>query len=343
MKSVLITGGAGFIGSNYVRKKVAQKNCTVVTLDSLTYAGNLHNIEGLPENHIFIEGNICDNLLLNKLFDEYQFDTVINFAAESHVDRSINDPTIFVKTNVMGTQTLLDICRKKWHNDESKTDSQYPDNVRFLQVSTDEVYGTLGKEGKFTENTPLSPNSPYSSSKASADLFVRAYNKTYGLPCVITRCSNNYGPNQFPEKLIPLTILNSLNNKKIPIYGDGSQIRDWIYVGDHCDGIDTVLNKGQTGEVYNIGCENEWKNIDIVKLILDELDKPETLIEYVKDRPGHDTRYAIDNRKIYSELGWKPKYNFENGIKETIKWYLDNGDWINNIQSGEYRTYRFND
>lgn len=338
MTNILVTGGAGFIGSNYVRDKVKDKSNLVVNLDALTYAGNLQNLRGMPDNYIFKKGNICDEELLNALFDEYQFDQVINFAAESHVDRSILDPYIFLKTNVLGTQTLLNVCRSRWCDDPKNPNCKdYKEGARYLQVSTDEVYGTLGKDGKFTETTPIMPNSPYSASKASADLFVRSYYRTYGFPCLITRCSNNYGPNQFPEKLIPLTILNALSGKKIPVYGNGLQIRDWIYVSDHCSAVDAVLAKGKIGEVYNIGCENEWKNIDIVKLILSELDKDESYIEHVTDRPGHDVRYAMDNTKIKSELGWTPKIKFENGIKLTIEWYLDNQDWIDDIVTGRYR------
>ena len=340
MTNILVTGGAGFIGSNYVRDKVKDKNNLVVNLDALTYAGNLQNLEGLPDNHIFKKGNICDEGLLNALFDEYEFDQVVNFAAESHVDRSIMDPYIFLKTNVLGTQTLLNVCRARWCDDPKNPNCKdYRKGVRYLQVSTDEVYGTLGKEGKFSEVTPIAPNSPYSASKASADLFVRAYHRTFGFPCLITRCSNNYGPNQFPEKLIPLTILNALSGKKIPVYGNGLQIRDWIYVSDHCSAVDVVLARGEIGEVYNIGCENEWKNIDIVKLILSELGKGESSIEHVTDRPGHDVRYAMDNTKIKNELGWIPKVKFEEGIKLTIRWYLDNQDWIDNIITGKYRDY----
>lgn len=340
MSNILVTGGAGFIGSNYVRNKVSKDKDLIVNLDALTYAGNPQNIEGLPDNHVFVKGNICDEKLLNELFQKYDFDYVVNFAAESHVDRSITNPYIFLETNVLGTQTLLNVCRKNWsENPDDVKCNEYKKNVRYLQVSTDEVYGSLGKEGKFAETTPISPNSPYSASKASADLFVRSYNKTYGLPCLITRCSNNYGPNQFPEKLIPLTILNALSNKKIPIYGNGLQVRDWIYVADHCSAVDRVLEKGKIGEVYNIGCENEWKNIDIVKLILSELDKDESLIQYVTDRPGHDVRYAMDNTKIRKELDWTPAVKFEKGIKMTIDWYLNNQEWISNIVTGKYRNF----
>ena len=337
MKSILVTGGAGFIGSNYLKMKVKHTNATIVNLDALTYAGNLHNLDEIREKHIFVEGDICNKKLVEQLFEQYGFDTVINFAAESHVDRSIKNPDIFINTNVKGTQTLLDVCKSYWL-EESKDSFIYKENVKYLQVSTDEVYGTLSENGKFTEETPISPNSPYSASKASADLFVRAYHKTYNFPSLITRCSNNYGPNQFPEKLIPLTIMKALSNSEIPIYGNGLQIRDWIYVEDHCLGIDAVLNKGAIGEVYNIGCET---NVDIVRLILKELDKPESLITHVKDRPGHDTRYAIDNSKITKNIGWKPNYQFEKGIKHTIEWYLNNDKWIEDIKSGNYLKYRY--
>ena len=340
MKTILVTGGAGFIGSNYVRQKINDKNCEIVNLDALTYAGNLHNLDGLDKNHAFVHGDIGDAKLLKELFEKYNFDAVINFAAESHVDRSILNPSVFVQTNVLGTQTLLHTCRMNWCEDpEDKNCKEYKSGVKYIQISTDEVYGTLGPTGSFNEQTPIAPNSPYSASKASADLFVRAYHNTYGFPAMITRCSNNYGPNQFPEKLIPLTISNALSSKQIPIYGNGKQIRDWIYVLDHCDAVDVVLKKGKSGEVYNVGCENEWSNIDIVKLILDELGKPESLIKHVEDRPGHDTRYAIDNSKINSQLKWSPKYNFEKGIKKTIDWYLNNKKWIEQIQTGEYLTY----
>ena len=338
MKNVLITGGAGFIGSNFIKNMLERyTGLNIVNLDALTYAGNYHNVEMLDSRHTFVKGSICDTNLLEKLFEIYQFDTVINFAAESHVDRSIINPSIFVDTNVKGTQNLLEVCRKNWSLDSNnRACRHYADGVKYLQISTDEVYGTLGNNGKFTESTPLAPNSPYSASKASADMFVRSYCNTYGFPALITRCSNNYGPNQFPEKLIPLTIKNALQGKKVPIYGNGLQIRDWIYVKDHCEGILTVLNEGLFGEIYNIGCKNEWTNIDIVKLILTELSVSDSLIEYVSDRPGHDARYAIDNTKIESELGWVPRYKFENGIKLTIDWYLNNQDWIKNIESGEY-------
>lgn len=342
MKKILVTGGAGFIGSNFVRYMLKNKLELelLVNLDCLTYAGNLENLHDIDGNskYRFVHGDIRDRELVSQLFDKYDFDTVVNFAAESHVDRSIKEPEIFLTTNIIGTQTLLDAAKNHWKLEPDNMYSrEYRDGVRYLQVSTDEVYGALGKTGMFTEDTPLAPNSPYSASKTSADLIVRAYYKTYGLPVNITRCSNNYGPYQFPEKLIPLMISNAVQDKELPIYGNGLQIRDWLHVSDHCSAILTVLEKGKLGEIYNIGGNNEKANIEIVKIILKELGKPENLIKYVKDRPGHDVRYAIDNTKITTELGWSPSYTFEQGIHETIKWYLDNMDWIDNIISGEYQ------
>lgn len=342
MENILVTGGAGFIGSNFVKHMLSTYDYHIINLDILTYAGNLENlsdVEGHP-NYRFFRGDISDRIQLDNLFTEYKIDTVVNFAAESHVDRSIENPEIFLTTNVLGTQALLDAAKKHWKlKPEDKYCREFKEGVKFLQVSTDEVYGTLGKEGMFTETTPLAPNSPYSASKASADLIVRAYYETYGLPINITRCSNNYGPYQFPEKLIPLIINNCLNNCELPIYGDGMQIRDWLHVKDHCTGIDTVLHKGTLGEVYNIGGNNEKANIEIVKLIISNLGKAETLIKHVQDRPGHDRRYAIDNHKITTELGWKPSYTFEIGIKETIEWYLNNQEWMRRIVSGVYQEY----
>lgn len=326
MKHILVTGGAGFIGSNFIEYMLAKYPYKIINLDLLTYAGNLDNlkkVEGHPR-YTFIKGDIRDKAILEHLFKAYSIDTVINFAAESHVDRSIDDPTVFLTTNVMGTQALLDTAKKYWklepNNRYSKT---YKEGVKFIQISTDEVYGTLGPMGFFTEETPLAPNSPYSASKASGDLIVRAYYETYGMPINITRCSNNYGPYQHTEKLIPLMITHCKADKRLPVYGDGMQVRDWLYVEDHCSAIDTVLHKGKIGEVYNIGGNNEKTNIDIVKLILNVFNKSEVLIEYVADRPGHDRRYAIDNTKITSELGWQPKYSFEEGISFTIKWYIE--------------------
>jgi dTDP-glucose 4,6-dehydratase len=326
---LLITGGAGFIGSNFVRymvNKYPQYN--IVNLDLLTYAGNLENLKDIENapNYKFVRGDIADREFINSLFQEEKFDYVLNFAAESHVDRSITDPGIFVQTNIQGTLALLDAA---------KTFGV----TKYLQVSTDEVYGTLGETGYFTEETPLAANSPYSASKAGADLLVRAYHETFGLPVNITRCSNNYGPFHFPEKLIPLMIINALNDKELPIYGDGLNIRDWLHVEDHCQAIDLVLHQGRNGEVYNVGGNNERTNIEIVKTILKHLGKPESLMKFVKDRPGHDRRYAIDATKLRTELGWSPKYNFDTGIEQTINWYLNNREWWENIISGEYQEY----
>jgi dTDP-glucose 4,6-dehydratase len=325
---LLVTGGAGFIGSNFILYMVRQyPDYHIINVDALTYAGNLENlreIEGHP-NYKFVHADITDREALEPLFQD-GLDAILNFAAESHVDRSIMQPDLFVRANVLGTQTLLDLARK--HN-----------VGKFVQISTDEVYGTLGDTGFFTEETPLAPNSPYSASKAGADLLVRAYHETFGLNVNITRCSNNYGPYQFPEKLIPLMIRNALENKTLPIYGDGLNVRDWLYVEDHCSAIDLVLHKGKSGEVYNIGGNNERTNIQVVKTILAELGKPESLIRFVMDRPGHDRRYAIDASKIRRELGWHPKYNYETGIKETIRWYLEHQDWMDKVISGEYLQY----
>ena len=342
MQNILITGGVGFIGSNFVKLMLNNYDYNIINLDLLTYAGNLENLREIEgkSNYTFIKGDICDKKLVDEIFTEYDIDTVVNFAAESHVDRSIENPEIFLLNNILGTQNLLDNAKKHWKiNPEDKYSREYKEGVKYLQVSTDEVYGALGKEGMFTETTPLSPNSPYSASKASADLFVRAYYETFGMPINITRCSNNYGPYQFPEKLIPLMINNCKNDKKMPVYGDGMQVRDWLHVKDHCTAIYTVLEKGKIGEVYNIGGNNEKANIEIVKLIINTIGKSEDLIEYVKDRPGHDRRYAIDNTKITSQLGWEPSYTFEQGISETIKWYLDNEAWLSKITSGEYLKY----
>nr|WP_263325306.1 dTDP-glucose 4,6-dehydratase [Neobacillus sp. Marseille-Q6967] len=326
---LLITGGAGFIGSNFVRYMVNKyPNYQIVNLDLLTYAGNLENLKDIENepNYKFVRGDIADRDFIQRLFEEEKFDYVLNFAAESHVDRSITDPGIFVQTNIQGTLALLDAA---------KTFGV----TKYLQVSTDEVYGTLGETGYFTEETPLAANSPYSASKAGADLLVRAYHETFGLPVNITRCSNNYGPYHFPEKLIPLMIINALHDKELPIYGDGLNIRDWLHVEDHCQAIDLVLHKGRNGEVYNVGGNNERTNIEIVKTILKHLNKPESLMKFVKDRPGHDRRYAIDATKLRTELGWSPKYNFDTGIEQTINWYLNNREWWENIISGEYQEY----
>nr|WP_307990854.1 dTDP-glucose 4,6-dehydratase [uncultured Niameybacter sp.] len=342
MKNILVTGGAGFIGTNFVKHMLNTYEYNIINLDALTYAGNLENLRDIENNpkYTFVKGDITDAVLIDEIFTKYEIDTVVNFAAESHVDRSIENPEIFLMTNVRGTQVLLDAAKKHWKvNPNDKYCREFKEGVKYLQVSTDEVYGTLGKTGLFTETTPLAPNSPYSASKTSADLFVRAYYETFGMPINITRCSNNYGPYQFPEKLIPLMINNCLKGKQLPVYGDGMQIRDWLHVKDHCTGIDTVLHKGKIGEVYNIGGNNEKANIEIVKLIIENLGKDEDMIKYVQDRPGHDRRYAIDNTKITTELGWSPSYTFEEGIKETIQWYLANKDWMEKIVSGEYMNY----
>ncbi|NLI90892.1 MAG: dTDP-glucose 4,6-dehydratase [Peptococcaceae bacterium] len=325
MKNILVTGGAGFIGSNFIRHMLSSYSYNIINLDLLTYAGNLTNLSDIEKNknYTFVKGDICNRNLVENLFDKYAIDTVINFAAETHVDRSIEDPDIFLETNVLGTQTLLHAAKNAWkENSEDQYSRTFNEGVRFLQVSTDEVYGSLGEKGKFTEKSPLSPNSPYSASKASADLLVMAYYQTYGMPVNITRCSNNYGPFQFPDKLIPLAIRNSMKNKCIPIYGDGMQVRDWIHVKDHCDAIDKVIHQGVIGRIYNVGGNNEKTNLEIVKTILDYLNKSEDLISYVKDRPGHDRRYAIDYSRIQTELGWNPRYTFKEGITETINWYL---------------------
>ena len=329
MKRILVTGGAGFIGSNFVRMVLSEHpDCFVVNLDKLTYAGNLENLAEFLEhqNHKFIKGDICDGKLVEKIIDEHKIDAIINFAAESHVDRSITEPKVFIEANVTGTLTLLAAARDR------KLD-------RFIQISTDEVYGSLGTEGKFTEQTPLSPNSPYSASKAAADHLVRAFGHTWGLKYNITRCSNNYGPYQFPEKLIPLMINNAINDKELPVYGDGLYVRDWLYVYDHCTAIWQVLEKAPPGEIYNIGGCNEKANMEVVKLILKRLDKPESLIKHVTDRPGHDRRYAIDASKILSRLDWRPSVSFEEGINRTIDWYLNNAKWLTNIVSGDYQKY----
>ena len=331
-KTVIVTGGAGFIGSNFIFYYLsAHPEDRIVCLDKLTYAGNISTLAPVmeKENFRFCKIDICDREEVEKVFSEEKPDYVVNFAAESHVDRSIEDPGVFLQTNIIGTATLMDACRKFGVE-------------RYHQVSTDEVYGDLPLDRPdlfFTESTPIHTSSPYSSSKAGADLLVQAYHRTYGLPVTISRCSNNYGPFHFPEKLIPLMIINALHDKPLPVYGKGINVRDWLYVEDHCKAIDLVIHKGKVGEVYNIGGHNEMRNIDIVKLICKELGKPESLITYVTDRKGHDMRYAIDPTKIHSELGWLPETKFEDGIKKTIKWYLENEDWWQPIISGEYQNY----
>ena len=321
IKKILVTGGCGFIGSNFVRHILTSSDASVVNLDALTYAGSLENLRDVEGDarYSFVKGDICDPDVVRGAMDGV--DAVVHFAAESHVDRSIEGPSVFVRTNVVGTQVLLDAALK------------VKPSV-YLQVSTDEVYGSLGPDGYFTENTPLAPNSPYSASKAGADLLALAYYHTFGLPVVVTRCSNNYGPYQFPEKLIPLFINNALRDVPVPLYGDGKNVRDWIHVMDHCRAVDAVMRGGRPGEVYNIGANSERKNIDITKLILASLGKPETLISYVEDRLGHDRRYAIDSTKITTQLGWSPKYDFEAGIAETISWYIDHQDWCRKVAQG---------
>lgn len=371
MKTYLVTGAAGFIGANYIKYILAKhEDIRVVVLDALTYAGNLGTIaKDIDDDRCyFIKGNICDRNLADQLFSEYKFDYIINFAAESHVDRSIENPQLFLQTNILGTQNLLDAARCAWVT--GKDEQGYPTwrrDVRFHQVSTDEVYGSLGDEGFFTEDTPLCPHSPYSASKASADFIVLAYRDTYKMPVTITRCSNNYGPYQFPEKLIPLVIKNILEGKRLPVYGKGTNVRDWLYVEDHCKAIDLVVCHGKNGEIYNVGGHNEKQNIEIVRLIIGTiyqimekepdyrkmLKKKETnengqikidwinesLITFVKDRLGHDQRYAIDPTKITHDLGWVPEIKFEDGIVKTVKWYLDNQEWVKNVTSGDYQNY----
>lgn len=371
MKTYLVTGAAGFIGANYIKYILKKhEDIKVVVLDALTYAGNLATIAGDIDNErcFFTKGNICDKELIERLFADYKFDCIVNFAAESHVDRSIENPQLFLQTNILGTQNLMDAARRAWVT--GKDENGYPTwrkDVRYHQVSTDEVYGSLGNEGFFTETTPLCPHSPYSASKASADMIVMAYHDTYKMPVTITRCSNNYGPYHFPEKLIPLIIKNILEGKRLPVYGDGSNVRDWLYVEDHCKAIDMVVCNGKNGEIYNVGGHNEKKNIDIVKLTISTIhqmmeDKPElrkvlkkkelkengeisidwindSLISFVKDRLGHDQRYAIDPQKITNELGWVPETKFEDGIVKTIKWYLENQEWVKNVTSGDYQNY----
>lgn len=344
MKTYLVTGGAGFIGSNFVIYMLNKySDVKIINVDKLTYAGNLENLKSVESNpnYVFVQADICDKEAIQSLFDQYDIDYVVNFAAESHVDRSITNPEIFVQTNVLGTVNLLNIAKNAW----AVGDDQYKDGVKFIQVSTDEVYGSLGAEGFFMETTPLDPHSPYSSSKASADLFVKAYSDTYKLPVNITRCSNNYGPYQFPEKLIPLMINNTLQHKELPIYGDGMQIRDWLYVEDHCKAIDMVVRGGKLGEVYNVGGHNERPNIVIVKTILEYVKENvdpavgEHMMKHVADRKGHDRRYGIDPEKIKRDLGWYPETTFEVGIKKTIQWYLNHKEWMENVTSGAYQEY----
>jgi len=351
MKTYLVTGAAGFIGANYIKYILGKHDdVKIVILDALTYAGNLETISQDIDNErcFFVKGNICDRNLADQLFADYKFDYIVNFAAESHVDRSIENPQLFLQTNILGTQNLLDAARRAWVT--GKDENGYPTwrkGVRFHQVSTDEVYGSLGAEGYFTEETPLCPHSPYSASKTSADLIVMAYRDTYKMPVTISRCSNNYGPYHFPEKLIPLIIKNILEGKRLPVYGDGTNVRDWLYVEDHARAIDLIFHKGKVADTYNIGGFNEWKNIDLIKVIIKTVDRllghPEgyslDLITYVTDRKGHDLRYAIDSTKLKRELGWEPSLQFEEGIEKTVKWYLANEAWMENVTSGEYQKY----
>jgi dTDP-glucose 4,6-dehydratase len=339
---ILITGGAGFIGSHLVRHFVKKyPNYEIYNLDSLTYAGNLENLKEIEDysNYSFIKADINNEIEINELFTRYKFEKVIHLAAESHVDRSITDPLAFVKTNIIGTLNLLNAFKTIWQNNfEGKM---------FYHISTDEVYGSLGETGLFQETTAYSPNSPYSASKASSDHFVRAYGETYGIPYIVSNCSNNYGPFQFPEKLIPLMIHNIIKEKELPVYGDGKYTRDWLYVEDHVEAIDLILHKGGAGETYNIGGLNEWKNIDVINLLCEILDRKlerqkgtsEKLIRFIKDRPGHDRRYAIDSSKIEKELSWKPRYSFEQGIEDTVSWYMENNEWLENVTSGKYLEY----
>ncbi len=329
MKTIMVTGGAGFIGSNFIRMLLAETDgYEIINVDKLTYAGNLENLAGVADDprYSFVRADITDTLAMEAVFNRGPLWAVVNFAAESHVDRSITDPGVFVRTNVLGTQMLLDLAQR--HGVE-----------RFQQVSTDEVYGSLGSTGKFTEESRLAPNSPYAASKTAADLFCRASCKTFNQPVLITRCSNNYGPWQFPEKLIPLMIANAMDDKPLPVYGKGENVRDWLHVEDHCRAILRVLEQGESGQVYNVGGNNEWQNIDIVKLILKELGKPETLIKFVKDRPGHDLRYAIDSSRLQQELDWQPRHDFTTGIRATINWYREQDKWLANMRDGSYREY----
>ena len=341
MTTLFVTGGAGFIGSNFVHHVLGRDDCRVVNLDSLTYAGNLESLSGLPDDrHQFVHGDICDGVLVRRLLEEHQPDAIVHFAAESHVDRSIDDPGAFIRTNVVGTQTLLDVALNYWQGGA--------EDFRFVHVSTDEVYGTLAlDEPGFTETHRYAPNSPYAASKAAADHLARAWHRTYGLPVMITNCSNNYGPFQFPEKLIPLMLINALEEERLPVYGDGQQRRDWLFVTDHCSAIERVLEAGQPGRVYNIGGNAEMANLDVIHLLCDLIDERDPgkrprrdLIQFVTDRPGHDRRYAIDATRIRDELGWEPSVDFATGLAATVDWYLANRDWWQRIRDGRYRSER---
>jgi len=358
LSNILVTGGAGFIGSNFIHWLFGRADFTgrIINLDALTYAGNLENLAdiearygepaekaGSQRRYVFVKGDICDRPLVERLFAEYQIDTVVHFAAESHVDRSILGPEAFVRTNVMGTYTLLDVARNAWKN----PDGSLRDDVLFHHVSTDEVFGSLGEQGYFTEETPYDPRSPYSASKAASDHFAKAYHHTYGLPLTLSNCSNNYGPYQFPEKLIPLMILNMLEGKPLPVYGDGRNIRDWLYVEDHNEAVWTIMRKGQSGRTYNVGGENEWENIRLlerlIELVAEEADldaaRLRGLITYVKDRPGHDRRYAIDCTRLKTELGWRQRVSFDEGLRKTVRWYLDHPTWVDHVRTGTYRAW----
>ncbi|MEM8668668.1 MAG: dTDP-glucose 4,6-dehydratase [Planctomycetota bacterium] len=345
MKTFLVTGGAGFIGGCFVRRGIESEQCRIVNLDALTYAGNLDSIPAPGPNHVFVQGSICDRELIRELLGKYEVDAIINFAAESHVDRSIDGPGAFIETNIGGTFQMLQAALDYWR---SLKGSEKEGAFRFLHVSTDEVYGSLGAEGYFTEQTPYSPNSPYSASKASSDHLVRAWQHTFGLPTLITNCSNNYGPYQFPEKLIPLMTLNAIEGKPLPIYGDGLNVRDWLYVDDHCSALEAVLTSGRVGETYNVGGDCEQTNINIVKTICRTVSEAlpqlshrcEDLITFVQDRPGHDRRYAINASKIKSELGWKPETTFAEGIQKTVTWYVENKTWVERVASGKYQRER---
>jgi dTDP-glucose 4,6-dehydratase len=347
MNAILVTGGAGFIGSCFVRQWIREESSTVVALDKLTYAGNLQSLASIADHprFVFQEGDIADSTLVARLLSEHQIKRIVHFAAESHVDRSIDGPVAFVETNVVGTFRLLEAARRYW----SELDASSQARFRFLHVSTDEVYGSLGQHGKFLETTPYAPNSPYSASKAASDHFVRAYHATYGLPTLLTNCSNNYGPHQFPEKLIPLMILNAIEGQPLPVYGDGQNIRDWLHVEDHCRAIRTVLDRASPGQIFNIGGNCERSNLQVVQAICETVDRLQptpsntpasSLIHFVTDRPGHDRRYAVDASKIKREIGWEPTIDFESGLEQTVKWYLANDEWVRQVQSGEYRRTR---